>query len=106
MLKAAWPACRPRPAERKDDAVAKHYTRYAAGERDAGVRKVSRLTWRAGLIGIALSALFGGALAHAASSGQRTGDTVRQQRQPSGIIIPAQPPQQSSGASQVTSGAS
>jgi hypothetical protein len=81
--------------------VAQYDTRFAVGERDSGVRKVSRLTWRAGLIGAAVAAVFGVVLAHPASASRQ--QTHNQQ---SGITIPGQPPQPSSGGGQVTSGAS
>jgi hypothetical protein len=81
--------------------VAQYDTRFAVGERDSGVRKVSRLTWRAGLIGAAVAALFGVVLAHPAAA-SRTG----QQNQQGEIIVPGQPPQPTSGGGQVTSGAS
>ena len=43
-----------------------HYdARLAVAGRDDGVRKVVRLTWRTGIIGAALSALFGLTLGHA-----------------------------------------
>jgi hypothetical protein len=80
--------------------VAQYDTRFAVGERDLGVRKVSRLTWRAGLIGAAAAALFGVVFAHPANASSRQHD------QPGGIIIPGQPPKPTSGGGQVTSGAS
>ncbi len=81
--------------------MAQYDTRFAVGERDSGVRKVSRLTWRAGLIGAAAAAIFGVVLAHPANaSRQQTHD------QQGGIIIPGQPPQPTSGGGQVTSGGS
>jgi hypothetical protein len=81
--------------------VAQYDTWFAVGERDSGVRKVSRLTWRAGLIGAAVAALLGVVLAHPANASRQPGQT-----QPGGIIIPGQPPKPSSGGGQVTSGAS
>ena len=41
----------------------------AARERDEGIRKVSRITWRAGLTGVVCSALIGVALTHHAEAG-------------------------------------
>jgi hypothetical protein len=70
----------------------------AARERDAGVRKVSRITWRAGLAGVVCSALIGVALTHHAEAGAR--------QQPGGIVVPGQAPQPAKGSGQVTSGAS
>jgi hypothetical protein len=75
-----------------------HYDARLAGARDYGVGKVGRLTWRAGAIGVALSALFGLALAH---------PQARRPHQQSGeIVIPGQPPKPASGGGLVTSGAS
>jgi len=75
----------------------------AARERDSGVRKVSRLTWRCGLAGVACSAVITGALAYHADA-----STVapHPHHQSGGIVIPATPPQPSSGSGQVNSGAS
>jgi hypothetical protein len=81
--------------------VAQYDTRFAVVERDSGVRKVSRLTWRAGLIGTAAAALFGVVLAHPANASRQ-----QAHNHPGGIIVPGQPPQPSSGGGQVTSGAS
>jgi hypothetical protein len=82
--------------------VAQHDTRFAVSERDSGVRKVSRLTWRAGLIGAAVAAVFGVVLAHPANASR----LQTHNNEPGGIVIPGQPPQPSSGGGQVTSGAS
>lgn len=77
--------------------------RLAATERDSGIRKVSRLTWRAGLAGVGCSAFIGLAFGHH----QRAGSVVHpQQHRPGGIVIPGQPPQPASGSGQVSSGAS
>jgi hypothetical protein len=75
--------------------------RFAVGERDWGVRRVSRLTWRAGFAGAGVAALIGVAFAHPAGASQ----TARPSQQGE-IIVPGQPPQPSSGGGQVTSGAS
>jgi hypothetical protein len=110
------PTAAQRPAERKDGAVPRYDRRFAAIERDSGIRKVSRLTWRAGLTGVACSALIGVAISHSAAGA--TGSSGRHsqpppphqqqqgQQQQGGIVVPAQPPQPSAGAGQVTSGAS
>jgi hypothetical protein len=79
--------------------VAYDGTRLAVGERDSGVRKISRITWRAGLTGVALSALFVVAFGHRS-------DVTPQHHQPDQIITPGQPPQPASGGGQVTSGGS
>jgi hypothetical protein len=81
--------------------VPQYDTRFAVGERDSGVRKVTRLTWRAGLIGTAAAAILGVALAHPANASRQ-----QTHNQPGGIVIPGQPPKPSSGGGQVTSGAS
>jgi hypothetical protein len=78
-----------------------HDTRAAAARRDAGVRTVTRVTWRAGVAGVACSALIALAFGHHASS-----ETARQHGQGGGITIPNQPPSPGKGAGQVTSGAS
>ena len=92
--------------------------RAAARHRDSGLRKVSRVTWRAGAAGVAFTAVIGVSLTHhgdALASTQQQGSQQAQQQpgqqrpaqQPPGSIQgPAQPPQQSTGSGQVTSGAS
>jgi hypothetical protein len=73
---------------------------YAVAARDDGLRKVTRLTWRAGAIGIVCSALiavaFGHNVKHTPPRPPATGT----------IVIPAQPPAPAQGAGQVISGAS
>jgi hypothetical protein len=81
--------------------VPQYDTRFAVSERDSGVRKVSRLTWRAGFAGAAAAAVLGVVLAHPASASRQ-----QTHNQPGGIVIPGQPPKPSSGGGQVTSGAS
>lgn len=81
--------------------MAQYDTRFAVGERDSGVRKVSRLTRRAGYMGAAVAALFGVALAHPANASRE-----QSHHEQGEIIVPGQPPQPSNGAGQVTSGAS
>ncbi len=78
-------------------------TASAARERDSGVRKVSRLTWRCGLVGVACSAVITGALVHHADASTAT---THPRHQSGGILIPATPPQPASGSGQVNSGAS
>lgn len=92
-------------------AVPKYDPRFAAIERDSGIRKVSRLTWRAGLTGVACSALIGVAISHPAASassgnGQQHSQPPQDKQQHGGIVVPPQPPQPSGGGGQVTSGAS
>lgn len=94
-----------------------------ARDRDLGLRRIGQITWRAGLAGIACSAVVAAAFGHhaAASTGPAKSGSVRQHsasqhrasqhnvnphRRPTPIVIPAQPPQPASGSGQVTSGAS
>lgn len=72
----------------------------AADVRDGGLRKVTRLTWRAGAAGIICSALI------AAAFGHNVKHTAPHPVAPGSILIPAQPPAPAQGAGQVTSGAS
>ena len=73
----------------------------AMAARDAGLRTVTRLTWRAGIAGVICSALAAAAFGHgvrqAPASPRHQGST---------IVVPAQPPAPAQGAGQVTSGAS
>lgn len=91
--------------------------RAAARERDLGLRKIGRITWRAGLAGAFFSAVmalaFGHHAANATTSGGSTSggsssssSTTHNSSNSTGgsISIPGQPPQPSSGPSQVTSG--
>jgi hypothetical protein len=83
--------------------MTEHDARAAARDRDSGLRTISRSTWRAGAAGIAFTAVIGVAFTHHADA---SATPARQHRQPSSIVIPAQPPQPSTGSGQVTSGAS
>ena len=74
--------------------------RYAAAVRDHGLRTVTRLTWRAGVIGVICSVLIGGVLGHDGRQAQARRD------RPGSVLIPGQPPAPAQGAGQVTSGAS
>jgi hypothetical protein len=84
------------------------HPRYAVAERDGGVRRIRKVTWRAGAAGVICSAVMVVAFGHhaavtPASTSTRTGT----QRGPQGtILVPAQPPASSQGTGQVTSGAS
>ena len=73
--------------------------RFAMAARDAGMRKVTRLTWRAGAVGVICSALIAAAFGHDI----RSTPAAPPQR---GIVVPGQPPAPAQGAGQVTSGAS
>jgi hypothetical protein len=77
--------------------------RLAMAVRDDGMRKVTRLTWRAGVIGVVCSALMAVAFGHNVK--QTTPGLQRSPGQGT-IIIPARPPAPARGAGQVTSGAS
>ncbi len=98
----------------------------AVGERDTGVRKISRVTWRAGAVGLVFSGLLAGVLhnttvseihrsgstdgqssstgTNSGSTGTNSGSTGTQSGQ-GGALAPAQPPAPASGSGQVTSGA-
>jgi hypothetical protein len=80
--------------------------RSAVAARDDGLRKVTRLTWRAGAAGVICSALIAAAfgLGVASRPATGTGGTTRPGR--GTILIPAQPPAPAPGSGQVTSGAS
>jgi hypothetical protein len=91
--------------------------------RDAGLRRVTRLTWQVAAAGAVCSALIAAAFGHGTSqqsASQRgashpqtsnTGQTPRSghhhgKHRGSGLVIPSQPPAPASGAGQVTSGGS
>jgi hypothetical protein len=86
--------------------------RGAVYERDLGLRRIGRLTWRAGLAGAACSAVMALAFGHQAAdaTSSHTGGTsgrsssTTNNKDGNSIVIPAQPPQSASGPSQVTSG--
>ncbi|HEY7147045.1 MAG TPA: hypothetical protein VH637_22595 [Streptosporangiaceae bacterium] len=78
--------------------------RFAMAARDDGVRRVSRLTWRAGAVGAVCSALIAAAFGHDVAAHQQHAGTGKHGQ--SSIVIPAQPPAPAQGAGQATSGAS
>jgi hypothetical protein len=79
----------------------------AVGERNTGVRKIGRLTWQAGAVGLVFSGLLAGVLHNATVSATHPpASTGTQSGQGGGTLIPAQPPASSTGSGQVTSGAS
>jgi len=85
--------------------------RTAARERDFGLRKVGRITWRAGLAGAACTAAIALALGHHAPASASTrgagGSAATHERGDQGtIVIPAQPPQSALGSGHVLSGGS
>jgi hypothetical protein len=110
-------------------------SRRAAGQRDAGLRRVGRITWRAAAAGIAGAAVAALAFAQHATAGASTPrtstpgtstpatstpgtstpgtstpgtSTHRPRHQHASVVIPARPPQPAagSGSGQVTSGGS
>jgi hypothetical protein len=83
---------------RRDD------VRFAVAARDDGVRKISKVTWRAGAAGAACSALIAVAFGHNVAAHQQHGNGSQPGQ--GTIIVPAQPPAPVPGAGQVTSGAS
>ena len=78
----------------------------AAAARDDGLRRISRITWRAGAAGVACSAMIAVALSHHAAAAQQPGTGGGGNPVQGTIVVPAQPPAPASGAGQVTSGAS
>ncbi len=78
----------------------------AAAVRDDGLRKVTRLTWRAGAAGVVCSALIAAAFGHGVASQHAAGNRGSGQHGNGSILIPAQPPAPAAGSGQVTSGAS
>jgi hypothetical protein len=107
----------------------------AIAARDAGLRRVTRLTWQVAAAGAVCSALIAAAFGHATSqqsAGQRSASQPRPsstdqtqrsgqhhrgashngashhggRHRGSGPVIPSQPPAPASGAGQVTSGGS
>jgi len=77
--------------------------RAAAHDRDLGLRRVGKLTWRAGLAGLACAAVLAVAFGHHAEAST---PSSRHSEDPGTIVIPGQPPAPTSGSGQVTSGAS
>jgi hypothetical protein len=76
--------------------------RAAVARRDDGVRKITRLTWRAAVVGVICSAAIAVAFGHHADA-----QTARSGPHQQGtILVPNQPPAPANGAGQVTSGAS
>jgi hypothetical protein len=74
----------------------------AAARRDEGVRRVTRMTWRAGAAGVICSAIIAVAFGHhAEASAARPGPAS-----PGTIVVPNQPPAPGRGGGHVVSGAS
>jgi hypothetical protein len=79
--------------------MSEHSARAAAWDRDAGMAKITAITWRVGAAGVAVAGLLTVALSHHAGAPQGG-------QGQSTIVVPAQPPQAAAGPGQVTSGAS
>jgi hypothetical protein len=76
----------------------------AVDERNTGFRKIGRITWRAGAVGLVFSGLLAGVLHNSSvSEAHRSGSAGPQSGQ-GGVLIPGQPPAPASGSGQVTSG--
>lgn len=84
--------------------MSQQHNRAPAHDRDRGVRRVGRLTWRVGLIGAACSAVLTLAFGHHAAAAN-TG-SAQHRHNSSTILIPASPPAAATGGGQVTSGSS
>jgi hypothetical protein len=89
--------------------------RSATAARDAGLRRLTRLTWQIGAAGVASSAVIAAAFGHSTARASTPRAPVTQQgsgqgqgqRQGQGQLqIPVQPPAPATGAGQVNSGAS
>jgi hypothetical protein len=74
--------------------------RSATARRDEGIRRITRLTWQAGVLGLVCSAVIAVALGHHADAGTAS------HTQQGSILVPSQPPAPVPGVGQVTSGAS
>jgi hypothetical protein len=75
--------------------------RSAAARRDEGIRKVSRLTWRAAAAGVICSAVIAVAFGHHAEAA-----AAKPGAPPGTIAVPNQPPAPEPGSGHVTSGGS
>jgi hypothetical protein len=82
------------------------HVRFAMAERDDGLRKISKVTWRAGAVGVICSAVMAVAFGHHAAAASPSTNPGTGSRQHGSILVPAQPPASSQGAGQVTSGSS
>jgi hypothetical protein len=94
----------------------------AIAARDAGLRRVTRLTWQVTAAGAVCSALIAAAFGHGTSQQNASQRSARQpqvsstgqahrpghhrKHRGSGPVIPSQPPAPAPGAGQVTSGGS
>jgi hypothetical protein len=74
--------------------------RYAVVARDDGLRKIGKITWRAGAVAAICSALIALAFGHHSQAASANSGS------PGSIQVPSQPPGPGQGGGQVTSGAS
>jgi hypothetical protein len=106
MLEAGRAARGPAVAVQEGKAMPQRDLRVAVGERNTGMSKIGRTTWRAGAVGLVLSGLLAGVLHNtvirSAHSSRSAGSTSGQSQ----VTGPASPPGSSSGSSQVISGGS
>jgi hypothetical protein len=80
--------------------------RYAMVARDDGIRKIGKLTWRAGAAAAICSAAIALAFGHHAAASTAGSDSSGSNNGGGSIQVPAQPPAPGQGGGQVTSGAS
>jgi hypothetical protein len=85
--------------------MSQHDPRTAARGRDLGLRRIGRLSWRAGLAGLLSSLVLALAFGHHASATAQA-PASKHDHDSGSIVIPAQPPAPASGGGQVSSGAS
>jgi hypothetical protein len=79
--------------------------RSATAARDAGLRRVTRMTWQIGAAGVACSAVIAAAFGHNVARARAVPPRAPATQQGQ-LQIPAQPPAPAAGAGQVISGAS
>jgi hypothetical protein len=89
----------------KNSLKSPHDPRTAARGRDLGLRRIGRLSWRAGLAGVVSCVLLAVAFGHHTSASAQAPTAIHDHGS-GGIVIPAQPPAPATGGGQVTSGAS
>jgi hypothetical protein len=82
------------------------HVRHAVAERDDGLRKISKVTWRAGAAGVVCSAVMVVAFGHHSAVTTPSAPTPAHSGPKGSILVPSQPPTSSQGTGQVTSGAS
>jgi hypothetical protein len=82
------------------------HVRYAVAERDGGLRKITKVTWRAGAAGVVCSAAMVVAFGHHAAVTTPSAPAATHSGPKGSILVPSQPPTSTQGTGQVTSGAS